>query len=342
MFPVPQPQQPANTRADMWENKASVKNTLQPTQTQGSAPAEATQKAPSWTQAGAGGNSGGHSQQQLPIPRLSPSNQHGAPPAVAPLSHTPKTGTWQAPVPNKLQARQAPAPLRHVNPEETVHYQLQGILNQDSDYMRHARLRGMQYANDRGLLSSSIGAGAAQQAALEAALPIAQQDAETFSQAALANQKARLDTGLANLDANTQTGLANLDAETRVILGNLDANTQREIEIIGGQYRVLLATNEYAKDLVSRVTQNIAAVQESSHSGEFKAHVTKVQTWFLKNGLDQLAGIAKSNPQDFHNLDISQYFEKGHPYQHVETGYDKGRKGTGRNDWDREPPPVRY
>jgi hypothetical protein len=45
--------------------------------------------------------------------------------------------------------------------------------------------------NTRGLLNSSLAVGAGQSALYDAALPIAQQDAQTFTQAGLSNQQAR-------------------------------------------------------------------------------------------------------------------------------------------------------
>lgn len=73
--------------------------------------------------------------------------------------------------------------MRNVTPNELVANQLQGLLSNESDYIKNARLRGAEYAASRGNLNSSIGAGASQRAALEAAMPIAQSDAEVYRQA---------------------------------------------------------------------------------------------------------------------------------------------------------------
>jgi hypothetical protein len=51
------------------------------------------------------------------------------------------------------------------------------LTSEDSPTMLAARTAGMQYANSRGLVNSSIGAGAAENEAIKAALPIAQQEA---------------------------------------------------------------------------------------------------------------------------------------------------------------------
>ncbi len=60
--------------------------------------------------------------------------------------------------------------------------QLTGLLSQNSDYMKRAETKGLQVANSRGLLNSSIAAGTSQAAAIDAAAPIAQADASTNAQ----------------------------------------------------------------------------------------------------------------------------------------------------------------
>lgn len=55
---------------------------------------------------------------------------------------------------------------------------LRGLLRDNSDYLRHARSRATRAANRRGLQNSSIAAGAGEEAAIAAALPIAQSDAQ--------------------------------------------------------------------------------------------------------------------------------------------------------------------
>ena len=51
------------------------------------------------------------------------------------------------------------------------------LLDSASPYLERARTRGLQHANRRGLLSSSIAAGASEASAIDAALPIATADA---------------------------------------------------------------------------------------------------------------------------------------------------------------------
>lgn len=59
---------------------------------------------------------------------------------------------------------------------------LNQLLNSDSLHMQQAKQQGMNTAASRGLINSSIAAGASQQAAVNAAAPIAQADANTALQ----------------------------------------------------------------------------------------------------------------------------------------------------------------
>lgn len=143
--------------------------------------------------------------------------------------------------------------------QDTVQGQLDGILRKDSPLMQQADRRGREAAAARGLLNSSLSAGAAQEAVISQALPIAQQDATTYfaantksvdatnaarnffagaqNQASLAN--AQLGTDVSKFNANAaneasakaadainNAAIAKLDADTRMSLGKLDAETR--------------------------------------------------------------------------------------------------------------------
>ena len=61
--------------------------------------------------------------------------------------------------------------------DQTVEGRLDGLLSKDSPLMQRAATQGMQFANQRGLLNSTMASGAAQGAMIDRAMPIAQQDA---------------------------------------------------------------------------------------------------------------------------------------------------------------------
>jgi hypothetical protein len=75
-----------------------------------------------------------------------------------------------------------------------------GLTYDDSPYIDRARLSAMEYANSRGLLNSSMAAGAGEAAAIDAALPIAQSDASAYLSQRLANQTAGQEAGVTNVN----------------------------------------------------------------------------------------------------------------------------------------------
>jgi hypothetical protein len=89
------------------------------------------------------------------------------------------------------------APLPPINPDtyedDDVVNQMNKITSQDSDYMKLARTSGLQTANKRGLLNSSIAAGASQAEALKAAAPLAGQNASQMAARNLARVQGYFD-----------------------------------------------------------------------------------------------------------------------------------------------------
>ncbi len=100
--------------------------------------------------------------------------------------------------------------LRGINVDtDTVQGQITGLLDSDSRYIERARARGIGVANSRGLLNSSMAAGASEASAIDAALPIAQQDASTYLQQGMANQSASNTAGSTNAQLKTNVSTAN-------------------------------------------------------------------------------------------------------------------------------------
>ncbi len=103
-------------------------------------------------------------------------------------------GSWYDPeTPRNGQYGQVDATtdpvVRQVNSEtDTVQGQLNGLLQRQNPLMQRAYYKGLDMANSRGLLNSSMASEAAQAAMMDAALPIAQQDAQTYYDQGARNQ----------------------------------------------------------------------------------------------------------------------------------------------------------
>ena len=115
---------------------------------------------------------------------------------------------------------------------DTVSGQLDTLLSEDSKFLTRARTSGKQYAASRGLLNSSMAAQATEAAAIDAAMPIAQQDADANFRQGLENQSAgntALSTN-AQLETNVSTANAANDLSARnTALGEIGATERIQI-----------------------------------------------------------------------------------------------------------------
>lgn len=100
---------------------------------------------------------------------------------------------------------------RWIPEDDSVSVKLTGLLADNSKYMQTARAAGERTAHKRGLLNSSIAAGAAENAAIAAAAPIASQDA---SQTAQKNQ-AVIEGGI-SLDNQTKLNAQQIEGQSQL------------------------------------------------------------------------------------------------------------------------------
>ena len=101
------------------------------------------------------------------------------------------------------------AQTRSLDQNEMSGTQLNGLIADNSKYIQNARANALATANDRGLINSSMAAGAGEKAAIESAQPFALQQAGAVS--------SYLDKNLAN---QQQTDLTNASLGTSVSTAN--------------------------------------------------------------------------------------------------------------------------
>ena len=131
-----------------------------------------------------------------------------------------------------IEAPSYEAETREINaPTDTVAGQLDSLLDKNNSYMQRAATKGAQYSNSRGMLNSSLGAQAAQAAAIDAALPIASQDASGYLTQGLANQDATNKAGGINAELESKANISNAANQTALkekALSNLSAQELQE------------------------------------------------------------------------------------------------------------------
>jgi len=102
-----------------------------------------------------------------------------------------------------------------VDAKQTVAGQVKDIVDAGSPLLKQAEARSNMRMNSRGLLNSSLAVGAGQSALYDAALPIAQADAQTNAQSANFNANASNVASQFGADAANKQSLVNQDATNR-------------------------------------------------------------------------------------------------------------------------------
>lgn len=142
---------------------------------------------------------------------------------------------------------------RVVKPEELAQTQLANITAANSPLMQQAKTTGLQQAQQRGLLSSSLAAGAAQGEMLRAATPIALQDASTYSQAGGQTFEASSQAGQFNAAQAAQQGADNAAAVNRA--AELAAAQKYDLEQLNTEYGLRNAQLQLQNDVAKEQAQ---------------------------------------------------------------------------------------
>lgn len=125
---------------------------------------------------------------------LVPDGTRGAPPGRVPRPTPPARVPRPAPVARDREGGAIPG----------VSGRLNTLLDESNPYIDRARTRAKQYANRRGLMNSSIAAGAGEAAAIDAALPIATADASIASTERVAEAQRNLQDLISQRNVRSQ------------------------------------------------------------------------------------------------------------------------------------------
>lgn len=207
--------------------------------------------------------------------------------------------------------------LGEITDQMLVEKRLQGLLDTDNPYIQQARTQAMEQANSRGLLNSSIAAGNAQRAAIEAAMPIAQQDAEALYKQSLANQDAATAArqfaanaenqasitetqNLAQqyqmyLDTTYRDHLMNVDASIRERLAGIDQRYALELETLKQEYAIMENLDSAMAGLYADTIKSISTFLDNPDMTTAQQQTgLSVIVGNLKAGLNFLAGLSST------------------------------------------------
>lgn len=153
----------------------------------------------------------------------------------------------------------------------TVAGQMGNLMSGDNPFVEAARTRGLQAANKRGLLNSSIGIQAGEAAALDAAGAIAKSDSDSAN-------------------ALAQTMIKGDQTET---LANIEAG-----------YKTLMQSSASAAQLFTQAQQAMNDIlKDPDTTAEAKQSALDKQVQMLRSGFSVLGGIA--------NLDLGGLLDFG-------------------------------
>jgi hypothetical protein len=182
--------------------------------------------------------------------------------------------------------------------KETVSGQLDTLLGQDSPYLQRARAGAVQTANSRGLLNSSMAAGAGEAAAIDAALPIASADASVYGTASRDNQTAKNTAFGLNADALNKSSIETAGAANTTQLQSLRGGQANQLADVEANYKQLIQASASAGSMYSDATKMIAGIMsDTSTSTEQKQAAVAKLSEMLQSGLTVVGAI--------NNLDLS-------------------------------------
>lgn len=205
---------------------------------------------------------------------------------------------------------------RSINPAtQTVNGQVNRIISQNNPLIQTARTQAAQTANDRGLVNSSMGVQAGEQAAINTALPIAQADAGinnsvASENAAAQNNAAQYTAGAQNtgagqvLQGQQATGLQTLVGQQQTALQNLRGDQAKAVANIQGQYQGLMQASHSAAQQFSSFTSAVNGIMlDPNISPENKQSLIDKQVQILQSDMAVVGGIS--------NLDLTSLLTFG-------------------------------
>ena len=173
--------------------------------------------------------------------------------------------------------------------QDTVEGRLTGLLSSGSPYIETAKTQAANALNRRGLLNSTMAGTAGEKAAIESALPIAQQDAGYFQNRGLQAQQGEIQTGLYKTQGEISSELQASGAEQASEL------SAQQIE----QNKVLKeADMEWNKlDLQARMDVEFARMDEANKT-QFNETVNAIQGDYANSYLEVMLNPNFETPED--------------------------------------------
>lgn len=156
-----------------------------------------------------------------------------------------------------------------------------------------ATAQANEKSNSNGLLNSSMAVGAAQNAVLQAAIPIAQSDAQAQNAVGIANTEAQNANTTLNANLSTSTNQANTAAQNANTLAHLDKESQLMLEQLRLNNGIQSGASTAAGQLYQQTMTAINKIQgDDKMDAATKQWAINQQIDLLKAGLAMYSGIS--------------------------------------------------
>ena len=160
----------------------------------------------------------------------------------------------------------------------TVEDRMTGLLSKSSPYMKVARTGAKKQAASRGLLNSTIAAGAGEDAAIKNALPIASQDAGAYNAMETQEYQQKATEDLLGQETGYKSDLMTQEAQQVSDLSQQDFTQQRTLYDDQYDYNTQLKEMEFTSDEIQAIgssttllgdtlSNNITDIQRDSTLG---------------------------------------------------------------------------
>jgi hypothetical protein len=193
--------------------------------------------------------------------------------------------------------------------DQTVAGQFNDLTKTDNPLMQQARTGALQQMNSRGLLNSSMAIGAADQAAYNAALPIAQADAAQASKVAGYNVDQFNQASAKNNEIKTNVSLANTQSQNDMLKLQLDSQNKMALAKIEADYKSLIQTSASASDIYNNAMGAISKIYADASipaTGKTQA-INGYLTWMQQsmNLVSSINGVNLGSLLNFSNVAVS-------------------------------------
>lgn len=158
---------------------------------------------------------------------------------------------------------QGGAVLRSVQDNELSGNQLNALLAANSPYIKRAQALARARAADSGQGNSSLAIGAGTAAAIDAAMPLAQQQAAAYQQAASENQAGQTQYNIA--DGGWRASMANAATSAGATIGAAEINARTQRERLAQDAAQQLIDNDFRDTSFNEDTRRFGVTQDNTN-----------------------------------------------------------------------------